>query len=266
MHLPCALSVAGLDPSGGAGLIADARAITAAGAWPCAVAAVLTVQSTAGLVRAIPVSAVDLLAQAHEVFARQAIKAWKTGALGSSANVLAAVSLAESHPDVPLVVDPVMIATRSQDGAKLLDQDALDALRTLCSRAALVTPNLDEAEVLLGRSMRSLDGMIAGAKALQKTFATAVLVKGGHLDASYDNDTSVVRDVLATHSGARVFTSPRVETEFHGGGCALSAFACGALARGHGTSRAVRLALTAISRAARHTRTVGEGLGVLLVR
>ena len=114
----CVLAIGGLDPGGGAGILADARAIQAAGAFACAVASVLTVQSTRGLRRVVPVDARVWVAQARVVLADQNVRAIKTGALGSAANVRAAAKLAGR---VPLVVDPVMIPTRGR--ARLLDDD-----------------------------------------------------------------------------------------------------------------------------------------------
>lgn len=260
MTLPCALSVAGLDPSGGAGLLADARAITAAGAWPCGVAAVLTVQSTAGLERVMPVAPDDLRAQADAVFAHQRVRAWKTGALGSAANVRVALALAEAHPDIPLVVDPVMIATRGDDGARLLDPEALDAMRALCARATLVTPNIDEAEALLDRPVRTLVATVDAARELVAMGAQAALVKGGHLT------TEGVSDTLCVRGRTEVFTSRRVAVEFHGGGCSLSAYVTGALALGVELRRAVKAGKRAISKSVARAEDVGDGLRVLPVR
>ena len=121
----CALTVAGLDPSGGAGILADARAFGHAGAWACAVAAVLTVQSTAGLASVHPVEVSLVRAQAERIFQHQLVRAWKTGALGSTDNVELAFALASQHSEIPLVVDPVIVATRTDAGARLLDDGGL---------------------------------------------------------------------------------------------------------------------------------------------
>ncbi len=262
---PCALSVAGLDPSGGAGFLADLKGFHAAGAWGCAVAAVLTVQSTAGLASVHPVDTSLVRAQAERIFQHQHVRAWKTGALGSTDNVELAFALASEHSDIPLVVDPVIVATRTDGGARLLDERALAALGRLMTRAALVTPNVDEAEALLGDRVRSVEEARAAAEALIAMGARAVLVKGGHLAGS----TAV--DVLATPSVTRLIEAPRVALagEFHGGGCTLSALITGQLALREGKpgaealEAAVRWSKERLTAAIAASVTVGEGLRVL---
>ncbi len=262
---PCALSVAGLDPSGGAGFLADLKGFHAAGAWGCAVAAVLTVQSTAGLASVHPVDTSLVRAQAERVFQHQHVRAWKTGALGSTDNVELAFALASEHSDIPLVVDPVIVATRTDGGARLLDERALAALGRLMTRAALVTPNIDEAEALLGERVQSVEEARAAAEALIAMGARAVLVKGGHLAGP----TSV--DVLATPSVTRLIEAPRVALagDFHGGGCTLSALIAGRLALREGKPGTealeadVRWAKERLTAAIAASVTVGEGLRVL---
>ncbi len=262
---PCALSVAGLDPSGGAGFLADLKGFHAAGAWGCAVAAVLTVQSTAGLASVHPVEVSLVRAQAERIFQHQLVRAWKTGALGSTDNVELAFALASQHSEIPLVVDPVIVATRTDAGARLLDERALAALGRLMTRATLVTPNLDEAEALLGEHVRSVEEARAAAEALIAMGAQAVLVKGGHLAGP----TAV--DVLATPSVTRLIEAPRVALagDFHGGGCTLSALITGRLALLEGKpgaealEAAVRWSKERLTAAIEASVTVGEGLRVL---
>ena len=137
----CMLTIAGLDPSGGAGIAADLRAAHAAQVWGCAVCAVITVQSTAGLVSATAVESGLVRAQAEEVLANERVLAIKTGALGSTENVEVATEILKKFAGTS-VVDPVMIATRSENGARLLDGQALAAMRRLISVATVVTPNV----------------------------------------------------------------------------------------------------------------------------
>jgi hydroxymethylpyrimidine kinase/phosphomethylpyrimidine kinase len=262
---PCALSVAGLDPSGGAGFLADLKAFHAAGAWGCAVAAVLTVQSTAGLASAHPIEASLVRAQAERIFLHQHVRAWKTGALGSTANVALAAALAAEHAALPLVVDPVIVATRTDAGARLLDAGALAEMHRLIARATLVTPNLDEAEALLGARVSSIDDAREAARALVARGARAALVKGGHLAGP----TAV--DVLATAAEVVLLEAPRValDGDFHGGGCTLSALITGRLAGVEGAVddaalvAAVRWAKERLTRAIECSMRVGEGLRVL---
>lgn len=265
----CAVTLAGLDPSGGAGILADARAFVRAGAWPCAVAAVLTVQSTAGLRAVMPVPAADVVAQAEAVFAHQRVRAVKTGALGSSENVRAVASLAATHATLPWVVDPVMIATRAEGGARLLDDEALAAMHALVARATVVTPNRDEAEALLERAVRDEGDLADAARALVALGARAALVKGGHLDGSD------CVDVLALRGGETVMLrgARAPGPEFHGGGCTLAALIAGRLAvtAGEGSGAltdaaivdAARWARSVLASAIEARLDVGDGLRVL---
>lgn len=262
---PCALSVAGLDPSGGAGFLADLKAFHAAGAWGCAVAAVLTVQSTSGLASVHPVDADLVRAQAERVFLHQHVRAWKTGALGSTANVALAAALAAAHPSLPLVVDPVIVATRTDAGARLLDGGALAELHRLMALATLVTPNVDEAEALLGGRVTSVEDARDAARALVSRGARAALVKGGHLAG----ERAV--DALATADGVALLEAPRValDGDFHGGGCTLSALITGRLACVDGAVddaalvAAVRWSKSRLTRAIEDSVRVGDGLRVL---
>jgi hydroxymethylpyrimidine kinase/phosphomethylpyrimidine kinase len=264
---PCALSVAGLDPSGGAGFLADIKAFHAAGAWGCAVAAVLTVQSTAGLASVHPIDSSLVRAQAERIFRHQSIRAWKTGALGSSDNVALAVALSEEYPDAPLVVDPVIVATRTDAGARLLDTEALSILRRLVSRSTLVTPNIEEAEALLGARVTTLEEARAAALALVSMGASAALVKGGHLTGP------MAVDVLATRTKIHFVEAPRVALagDFHGGGCTLSALITGRLALRPGMVDeellldVVQWSKRLLSGAIEASARVGEGLRVLAV-
>ncbi len=261
----CALSVAGLDPSGGAGVLADARAFVAAGAWPCAIVAVNTVQSTAGMASAMAVDAATVRAQADALFANQDVAAWKAGALGGVANIEVVRALRAAHPTVPFVVDPVLAPTRGGDGARLTDVDALDALRSLLAAATLVTPNVPEAETLLGKTIRGVEDSVAAACAMVDEGASAVLLKGGHLTGP------TVTDVFATRAGAVLLEGPRlpVPGDFHGGGCTLSALITGRLAAGAAPMDdaslldAVRWARARMERAIARRVRVGVGLAVL---
>lgn len=259
----CALTIAGLDPSGGAGIAADLRAFAAAEVWGTAVCALVTVQSTAGLRSAHPLDAELVLAQATEVLKHENIRAIKTGALGSPANVRVAVQLGQAFPKLPLVVDPVMIATRTRGGARLLEADALDAMRELASQATLVTPNVDEAEALLEGRIRDVEDLREAAVTLVARGARAALVKGGHLSGDY------AADVLATKGHVVVLRTPRRKgPAFHGGGCTLAALVAGGLAaRGQHDEdtllEVVRWAKRRLTTAISRPKRIGDGLLVL---
>jgi hydroxymethylpyrimidine kinase/phosphomethylpyrimidine kinase len=263
---PCVLIVAGLDPSGGAGLAADQRAVLSTGAWACPVCATITVQSTAGLVSVHPVDPGLVLAQAREVLEHQRVRAIKTGALGSTANVRAVIDLLRDRRGLPSVVDPVIVATRGS-GARLLESDAGEALAELLSLATVVTPNLDEASELLGRSIRDEADLPDAARELHKLGPRAVLLKGGHLRGA--------RAVDVLYAGGRVygFGSDRLRLPpFHGGGCTLASLIAGELAMAGGKATHDRIvdsvgrARQALQRSIGDATRIGRGLLVLPVR
>ena len=230
---PTALSIAGLDPSGGAGLAADLRAFGAAGVWGAAVCAALTVQSTRGVRAVYPVPAARVLEQAREVLADARVRAFKTGALGSAANARAVLALLAEHPGIPSVVDPVMIPSRRAGPAEGrgdvaaagLHGRAVGPLRALAAAATLVTPNLAEAAALLGEPVSDADAPAAAA-ALVAAGARAALVKGGH-----GHGPEAV-DWLALRGGrlVRIARPRRRVPPMHGTGCTLAALVAGRLA------------------------------------
>lgn len=223
--LPCVLAVGGLDPGGGAGLLADARAVLRAGAFPCAAAAVLTVQSTAGLraVRATPKA--EVIAECTEVLRHQRVRAFKLGALGTAENVRAIADLLALYAEIPAVVDPVIAPTRGR--ARLLDERAVRITRErLVPRATLLTVNAAEAEALAGTRVTRVDEAHDAAARLVALGAAAVLVKGGHLTGALAVDVLVFADGRAVE-----VRSPRLAlAPVHGGGCVLAALVAGRIA------------------------------------
>lgn len=236
----CVLAIGGLDPGGGAGILADVRAIARAEAFGCAAAAVLTVQSTSGLRSATPVRTAELLAQCGEVLKHQRVRAIKLGALGSAENARALGDWLAIHRVVPAVVDTVMIPTRGR--ARLLEERAVSALRSrVIPRAALVTANAPEAEVLTGKRVTRLDEAREAALALLALGARAVLVKGGHLGGAHatdilaiaapHHDAPAARRRAADDAQILELTAKRLPLPaFHGGGCALASLCAGRLA------------------------------------
>ena len=190
----------------------------------CAAIAVITIQSTAGLRGARPLDAKEVIAQAREVTLHQSVRAFKTGALGSVENVRAVGRFFLRYPNIPAVVDPVMIATRGRP--RLLDPTALDALRrVLVPRAVLVTPNIPEAEALVGTRIHDLEGATQAAHAICAMGARAALVKGGHLEGPE------AVDVLAIDGKVHLFPMRRIPgLVLHGGGCVLASLVAGRLA------------------------------------
>jgi hydroxymethylpyrimidine kinase/phosphomethylpyrimidine kinase len=226
-ELRCALSIAGLDPSGGAGLFADLRAFREASVWGCGAVAVMTVQSTAGLRASTPIATADVVAQVRELFAHQNIRAVKLGALGSLSNVRGVTRLLdELAARIPVVIDPVVRATRGASRAPLLEKRAIASLLEMVPRATLITPNAVEAALFTGHPVRTVEDAERAAKTLVGRGARAALVKGGHLVPAKGD----VIDVLVV--GARVFhlRSQRARISPHGTGCTLASLVAGRLA------------------------------------
>lgn len=264
-RLSCALAVGGLDPGGGAGLAADLRAFASAGVFGCAAAAVITIQSTAGLKSVKAVGPRDLAAQVAEVLRHQRVGAVKVGALGSEANVRALVRCLARHPRVPVIVDTPMLPTRGR--ARLLAARAVAALKAeLVPRATLVTVNLAEAELLLGERVRNVTEAHDAAAALVGLGARAVLVKGGHMSGP------VATDVLALGGEVIELRARRLDLPpVHGTGCALASLVAGRVARraradldDHELVAAVRWAKRVHHAALSKAVDVGRGMRVLV--
>jgi len=264
---PCVLTIAGLDPGGGAGIAADLRAFAAAGAFGCAVVALLTVQSTSGLTATRSVPHAFVISQASEVVRHQRVRAIKTGALGSVANVHALAAWLAGYPEIPVIVDPVLLP--SAGTGRLLATRAVHVLRDeLLPRATLVTANVPEAETLVGRTIGSPDDAREAALSLVALGARAALVKGGHLAGA------MAVDVLALGRSVYELRSPRQRLPpLHGGGCTLAALIAGRLAATErGADRAergrlleaVRWARRVHQRALRSPRDVGGDRRVLV--
>jgi hydroxymethylpyrimidine/phosphomethylpyrimidine kinase len=265
-RLPCALAIGGLDPGGGAGIVADLRAFAAAGVFGSAVAAVLTVQSTAGLRSVHAVRSRLLYAQAAEVLSRQRVRAVKVGALATEANVLAVSRLLTRYGAIPAIIDTPMLPTRGR--SRLLAVRAVATLkRELLPRATLLTVNVDEAESLLGERVRTVGEAHDAARALTATGARAALVKGGHLGGA-----SAI-DVLAVGDEVIELRARRLESAFvHGAGCVLASLVAGRIARRTSGARlsrdelvsAIRWAKRAHHGALARAVDVGEGMRALV--
>ncbi|HEX3771352.1 MAG TPA: bifunctional hydroxymethylpyrimidine kinase/phosphomethylpyrimidine kinase [Polyangiaceae bacterium] len=261
----CALAIGGLDPGGGAGIAADLRAFAAAGAFGCAALAVLTVQSTAGLVSARRLSSREIDAQVREVMKAQRVASMKVGALGGRDNVRAVASLLAEYARVPAVVDTPMAPTRGK--GRLLAARAIAAVREdLVPRATLLTVNALEAQALLETPVRTADEARAAALALTSMGARAALVKGGHLRGADAVDVLAVgRDVIAI-AAPRLAIPPT-----HGTGCTFASLIAGRLAVSGASPadrgvivRAVRWAKRVHHRALAHAADAGRGLKVLV--
>ena len=251
---PIALSIAGSDSSGGAGIQADLKTFQRFGVYGASALTLVTAQNTVG-VRAIQLLGPELVEQQIAAVVEDLeVGATKTGALGSAELVEAVARSIRRHGLSPLVVDPVMI---SKHGDALLEKDAVDALkRLLFPLATLVTPNLHEASALLGRPVENEAQMRDAARALCDLGARAVLVKGGHLRGSEAVD-------LLYDSGEFLrLAAPRVETPHtHGTGCTYAAAITALLARGESMAAAAREAKDFITRAIQSAPGLGHGHG-----
>ena len=251
------LIVAGSDSGGGAGIQADIKTVTMLGAFAATAITALTAQNTEGVHGVLPIAPSFIRQQMEVVLDDIGADAIKTGMLHDAAVIETVASvLAERAPTIPLVLDPVMVA---KGGAPLIEPGAIDALkRRLVPRAAVLTPNLPEAEILCGGAIADVAAMREAAWALLDLGCGAVLLKGGHLDG----DT--VHDVLATAAGFTEWTSPRIVTRHtHGTGCTLASAIAAGLAQGMAVVAAVERARDYVQRAIATAPGLGRGHGPL---
>lgn len=249
---PVALTIAGSDPSGGAGLQADLKTFHQFGVYGEAVVTLVTVQNSTRVSR-VEVLPPDLVEeQIAAVLEDIPPGAAKTGALGSAA-VVRAVARAAAGFGFPLIVDPVMI---SKHGLPLLPEDAIASIREeLLPRAVLVTPNIPEAEALAGRAIRTSGDAHAAARLIMALGPRAVLIKGGHLQGD-------AIDLLLDGTQFHEFPAPRVDTRHtHGTGCTYSAAITAGLARGLTLPDAVARAKHFVHEAIRTNPGLGRGCG-----
>jgi hydroxymethylpyrimidine/phosphomethylpyrimidine kinase len=248
-----ALTIAGSDSGGGAGIQADLKTFAALDVYGMSALTAITAQNTCGVQGVQAVDAALVAAQIRAVVSDIGVDAAKTGMLFSSAIIKAVVETIQATGLSTLVVDPVMVAT---SGDRLLQPEAEASLRDdLIPLATVVTPNLDETAVLVGQKVATLEAMQAAAEQIVASGARAVVVKGGHAiakatDVFYDGTTMELlqAEVVPTHNT-------------HGTGCTFSAAICALLARGAPLLEAVRQAKTYITGALRHALSLGQGSG-----
>jgi hydroxymethylpyrimidine/phosphomethylpyrimidine kinase len=250
--IPRALSIAGSDPSGGAGIQADLKTFHRHNIYGMAVITLLTAQNTRGIQAVYVMKSTQVIRQLEAVLTDIPPQAAKTGAMGD-AKVLRAVARAARKFEFPLVVDPVMV---SKHGAPLFKQSDVHLfIKELLPYAALVTPNLDEAGVLSGIKVRDPESMEKAARIIAGFGPQAVLVKGGHLPGE-------AMDLLWRKGQVYRFKTPRIRTRHtHGTGCTYSAAITAELAKGKDLFLAVTLAKKFITRAIRTGPGLGHGVG-----
>ncbi len=253
MKLAVAMTVAGSDSGGGAGIQADLKTFAVLGVHGTSAVTAITAQNTVGVTDIFELPPRVVRAQIDAVVEDMGMAAVKTGMLSSAEIIETVASAVRDHRLDLLVVDPVMIA---KGGARLLRDDAVDAMRTLLlPLAAVITPNLPEAEVLLGRSIATLDERRDAAQELVRLGARAAVVKGGHAEGD-------AVDVYADAGHMFELSSARIQTEStHGSGCTFSAAIAAHLALGLDAPDAVRRAKAFISSAIEFGIDIGHGHG-----
>ena len=255
LPIPTALTIAGSDSGGGAGIQADLKAFEAHGVFGMSVVTAITAQNTRAVTAVHEVPTDVIAAQIDAVAEDLPIGAVKTGMLASVEVVEAVAASVERHALAPVVVDPVMV---SKGGQALLRPDAVGAVASrMLPLATLVTPNAHEAARLAGFEVRSLGDARRAADAVLRLGPGAVLVKGGHLD---DEPDAV--DLLVWGDGEAVFREARIDTpNTHGTGCTYASAIAANLARGLGLAEAVGRARGYVQQAIRHALPLGGGHG-----
>ena len=253
MRLPVALTIAGSDSGGGAGIQADLKTFAALGVHGTSAITAITAQNTMTVTDIFELPIEIINAQIEAIVRDLDVRATKTGMLASSQIIDAVAVAITKHHITNVVVDPVMVA---KGGARLLRDDAIESLRKLLiPLAAVITPNLPEAEVILGRRVQSLAERRDAARDLVALGVRAAVVKGGHAESD-------VTDVYWDGSELVELTGERVKTvNTHGSGCVFSAAIAAGLAKGMKPLDAVRQAKEFISAAIEHSLEIGHGHG-----
>jgi hydroxymethylpyrimidine/phosphomethylpyrimidine kinase len=248
-----ALTIAGSDSGGGAGVQADLKTFSALGVFGMSALTAITAQNTLGVTAVFELPPDIVAAQIDAVVTDIGVDAAKTGMIANSEIIRVVAAKVREHGIATLVVDPVMVAT---SGDRLLHEEAVEALRTqLLPLATVVTPNLPEAGVLIGRDVSSLDEMRDAARAIVGLGARSVIVKGGHLDGD-------AVDVF--YDGQRFLELParRIETtSTHGTGCTLASAIAALLAKGEPLEQAITQAKAYVTAAIVHAYPIGHGHG-----
>lgn len=252
---PILLTIAGFDPSCGAGIAADLKTFSALNCYGVAAVSALTVQSTQGVFAVHASSAATLRAQLDALAADMTIAAVKIGMLASKANAVAVADFLDQHKIPHSVLDPV---TRSTAGeAELIDPGGLKFVRDeFIRRVTVITPNIPEAELLTGLEIKDVSAMKAAAQKLIEQGARAVVVTGGHLEKP--------TDVFCDANGIQVFGGDHARSEnTHGSGCTFSSAIAAQLALGQELAQAVILAKAYVTKAIEKSYSIGKGRGPL---
>jgi hydroxymethylpyrimidine/phosphomethylpyrimidine kinase len=255
------LVIAGSDSGGGAGIQADIKTITALAGYATTAVTALTAQNTEGVFGIHDVPDAFIAQQMRVVLEDIGADAIKIGMLHTASVIQTVADVLADYPDIPLIIDPVMVA---KGGAPLLEQSAIDILKQkLISRAMLITPNIPEAELLTGYRLQvtSIKEMQEMGEAMLTLGAKAVLIKGGHMDSEEITDCLAynLQPVIYNH-----FSSPRIHTRHtHGTGCTLASAIATGIAQGMGLKESVIRARAYVQKAIRSAPGLGKGHGPL---
>ena len=254
-RIPTAMTIAGSDSGGGAGIQADLKTFAALGVYGTSALTAITAQNTIGVSGVHEIPTDIIAAQMEAVFSDIGADAVKTGMLSSVAIVEVVSRQLQHHGVESLVVDPVMVA---KSGDSLLQEDAVDALRTLLvPLAAVLTPNIPEAEALTGMKINSDADVRRAAEQIIQMGAGSVVVKGGHREGP-------ATDVFYDGDRFQEFTAPRIDTKnTHGTGCTFASAVAAGLARGMSVIDSVAQAKEYVTEAIRRSFAIGRGHGPL---
>ena len=248
------LIIAGSDSSGGAGIQADIKTVTALGSYAMTAITAVTAQNTKGVKSIISIPPKDILNQI--LYTAEDIKpdAIKIGMLHSSKVIKSVINALKIIKIKKIVLDPVMVA---KGGAKLIDDEAVELLKNqLIKKVSLVSPNIPEAEILTGTKIKSSEDMIFAAHKLLEIGSKSVLIKGGHLDGK------MVQDILVTRSDIKIFKSVRFKTKnTHGTGCTLSSAVTTFLSCGKPLKKSCELGIKYVNQAIKTNPKYGKGHG-----
>lgn len=256
MTIQVALTIAGSDSGGGAGIQADLKTFQELGVFGTSAITAVTAQNTQGVHGVYPIEVEGVIAQMRAVLDDFDVKACKTGMLYSAEIIVAVAELLKEYPSIPLVIDPVMIA---KGGQSLLQQQAIDALKEqLIPLSTIITPNIPEAEVLTGMTIRTDEDIHRAAKRIVKLGAKSVVMKGGHR-----SDVLDAKDYYLDSDGQSfTVTTPWIHTkDTHGTGCTFAAALTSFLAKGYSMSDSVAEAKQFIQSAIEDGLQIGSGHG-----
>ena len=250
------ITIAGSDSSGGAGIQADLKTFSALGVFGMSAITAVTAQSTRGVFAVNNIPSEIILKQLEVIFEDIKVDGLKIGMVSNTETISTLTSFLKKHPNLPIVLDPVMI---SKSGFHLLESKAESALiKMLIPLATLVTPNIPEAEVILQEKISSVSDMKKAGEKIHKLGPKYVLMKGGHLEGQCSTD--LLFDGKTWHE----FSTKRMPTKnTHGTGCTLSAAICANIAKGHSIEDSVAMAKDYVTKAIKWSFSIGQGPGPL---